>query len=199
MSSPDVVGGAPMALASTPAARAFLARLSEGAKHAFSTRRPWMELADISAFARPESSSEVANRIRKNWSFFRVNYALILSAIVVITFLSNPTSLFFLCFVLAAWIYMYLVRTSSFVAFGRTLSERELLILMSVCSIIFIFLTNVGSLLISAVLIGCVVISVHAASRVPDELFTDEDGGAGHGFMSFISSVPKQPAVVTHV
>ncbi|MCO5588452.1 hypothetical protein L7F22_042408 [Adiantum nelumboides] len=200
MAAPDVVGGgAPMALASTPAARALLARLSEGGKQALSQRRPWIELVDRSAFARPDSLSEATTRIRKNWGYFRVNYAFLLSAVVAFSLITNPMSLFFLCFILAAWIYMYLVRTAPFTAFGRSFSERELFAVMSVFTMFFIFLTNVGSLLISAAMIGFAIISVHAAFRVPDDLFLDEDGSAANGFMSFLGSVPAQPVLPTHV
>eukprot|EP00250_Pteridium_aquilinum_P006631 c16509_g1_i1 orf=204-803(-) len=199
MAQEVVGGGAPMALASTPAARAFMARLSEGAKQALSQRRPWMELVDRTAFARPDSLSEATSRIRKNWGYFRVNYALLLTAVVAFSLISNPMSLFFLCFILAAWIYMYLIRAAPFVAFGRSFSERELFVLMAVFSVFFVFLTNVGSLLISAAMIGFAIISVHAALRVPDDLFLDEDGSGASGFMSFLGSVPMQPALATHV
>lgn len=200
MATREVVGGgAPMALASTPAARAFLARLSEGAKQAVSQRRPWVELVDRSSFARPDSLSEATTRIRKNWGYFRVNYALLLSAVVAFSLISNPMSLFLLCFILAAWIYMYLIRTAPFVAFGRSFSERELFAIMAVFSVLFVFLTNVGSVLISAAMMGCAIISVHAAFRVPDDLFLDEDGSAANGFMSFLGSVQTQPTLATHV
>lgn len=200
MANQDTLGGgAPMALAATPAARAFLARISEGTRQALSQRKPWMELVDRTAFARPDSVSDATSRIRKNWGYFRVNYALLLTAVVTFSLISNPMSLLMLLFLLGAWTYMYLIRTAPFAIVGRTFSERELLALMGVFTIIIVFLTSVGSILISAAMIGLAIICVHAAFRVPDDLFLDEEGSAATGFMSILASVPAQPPLATHV
>lgn len=187
-----------MALASTPAARAFLARISEASRLALSQRRPWTELVDRSAFAKPESLTEATGRIRKNLGYFRINYALLLTAVVAFSLISNPVSLFLLCVLLGAWFFMYLIRTSPLVLFNRTFSEKEALVLMGVLTVVVVFLTNVGSVLISAAMIGFAMICVHAAFRVPDDLFLDDEGPAG-GFLSFLSAGPTQPPIASHV
>lgn len=194
----DVVGGPPMALASTPAARAFLARISEIVRQALSHRRPWSEIVDRSAFAKPESLSEATGRIRKNWGYFRVNYCILLTVVLAFSLVSNPASLLLLCVLLGGWIYVYLFRTSPMVLFNRTLSEREVLALMGVLTVLVVFLTSVAAVLISAAVVGLAIICAHAAFRVPDDLFLDEEGSAG-GLLSILGVTPAQLPVTNQV
>eukprot|EP01018_Ginkgo_biloba_P004734 Gb_38741 [translate_table: standard] len=188
----------PVAIASTPAARAFFSRLSEGARNALSQRRPWLELVDRNSLAKPESFSEATARIRKNWAYFRINYVLLLSGVLAFSLLSHPVSLFLLVVLLGGWIFLYLFRTEPLVVFNRTYSDREVLGIMSVLTIVIVFLTSVGSLLISALMFGLAIVSAHGAFRVPEDLFLDEQEPAA-GFLSFLSSGTPQPPVVSHV
>ena len=99
----------------------------------------------------------------------------------------NPGALFFLLALLAGWVYLYAVRSEPVVAFGRTFSEREVLAGMSLFTIAMIFMTSVGSILITALMIGGAICFAHGAYRVPDDLFLDEPETTG-GFLSFLSS-----------
>jgi hypothetical protein len=155
-------------------------------------------MADRSQFAKPESLSEATVRVRKNMSHFRINYSLVLIAVVALSLVMHPVYLFVLGSLLAAWVYLYLVRTDPVIAFGRTFSEREVLLGMSVFTLIVIFMTNVGSILISAFMIGVGLCAAHGAYRVPDDLFLDDQEATG-GFLSFLSSGNGVPAVVSHV
>lgn len=186
------------AIAPTPAARALFARISDVSRTALSQRRPWYEIADRNSFAKPESLSDATSRVRKNWSYFRVNYVLFLIAGVGFSLVTHPISLFMLCVLLGAWIFMFLYRTEQLVLFGRRFSERESLALMAVLTIVVVFLTNVGYLLISAVTVGLLLVALHGAFRVPDDLFLDEPDAAG-GLLSFLGSGPGQPPVASHV
>eukprot|EP01018_Ginkgo_biloba_P036539 Gb_20840 [translate_table: standard] len=185
-------------LVATPAARVFLSKLSEGAKTALYHRRPWLELVDRNAFSKPESLSEVTNRLRKNWNYFRINYLLLLSAVVAFSLFSHPVSLFILLVLLGAWIFLYFFRTEPLVLYNRSFSEREVLGIMTILTIVIIFLTDVGSLLISATMVGLAIVCLHGAFRAPEDLFLDEQEAAG-GIMSFLGNVPIQAAIVSHV
>lgn len=183
-------GGAPTepVASSRAAAGALLSRISETWRHTFSQSRPWRELVDRSAFAKPGSLAEAGSRIRKNCAHFRLNYALLFTAVLALTLVSNPLSLFLLCGLLAAWIFGYLIRTTPLTLFNRTFSEREVLALMGVLSIVVIFMTNVGSVLISAAMVGFAIICTHAAFRVPDDLFLDDEVPATGGLLSFLNT-----------
>ncbi|KAI5070385.1 hypothetical protein GOP47_0014728 [Adiantum capillus-veneris] len=207
MATPETISAAGVSTAlgsATPstraaAARAFLGRISENWQQALSQSRPWRELVDRTSFGKPDSLSDATSRIRKNVAHFRLNYALIFTAVLALTLLSNPFSLFLLCGLLAAWIFMFIIRTAPLILFNRTFSEREALALMGLLSIVVIFMTNVGSVLISAAMLGAAVICVHAAFRVPDDLFLDDDVPASGGLLSFLSTGPSPPPIASHV
>jgi len=162
---------------------------------ALAQKRPWAELVDRSQLAKPESFSDAITRARKNWYYFRVNYSLVLISVVALSLVFNPVSLFFLLTLLAGWVYIYLIRSEPLVAFGRTFSEREVLLGMSLFTIAMVFMTSVGSILITALVIGGIICFAHGAYRVPDDLFLDEQEPTG-GFLSFLSSGTGVPQVM---
>ncbi|KAG8390151.1 hypothetical protein BUALT_Bualt01G0053700 [Buddleja alternifolia] len=170
----------------TPAFRAFLSRLNATVRHGLSQRRPWLELLDRSSFNRPDSLSDAASRIRKNFSYFRINYISLLALSLALSLLSHPFSLLVLLSLLAAWLFLYLFRPSDqpVVIGGRAFSDREVLGILLVSSIVVVFLTSVGSLLISALLVGLAVVCTHGAFRMPEDLFLDDQEPANSGFLS---------------
>ncbi|KAK9063330.1 hypothetical protein SSX86_017200 [Deinandra increscens subsp. villosa] len=176
--------------------RLFSSRLSSSLRQSFSQNRPWSELIDRSTFSRPESFSDATSRIRKNFAYFRVNYTTILAAIIAVSLITHPFSLLLLLGLLAAWIFLYLFRPSDhpLVLFRRTFSGRETLVLLILSTVIIVFLTNVGSVLISAVLIGLAVLCVHGGFKVPEDLFTDYQEPANGGFLSFLGGAASSAA-----
>ncbi|CAM6007103.1 unnamed protein product [Sphagnum balticum] len=185
-------------MASTPAARVLVSRGQEAIRGALAQKRPWGEMVDRSSFAKPESLGEATTRIRKNLSHFRINYGIVIVAVVALSLVLHPVSLVVLGFVLAGWTYLYLVRTEPLVAFGRTFSEREVFVIMSVFSIVVVLMTNVVSIVMSALLIGMAITATHGALRVPDDLFLDEQEASG-GFLSFLGAGATGVPVVSHV
>lgn len=181
----------------TPAFRSFISRLTTSLRQTFAQRRPWYELLDRSAFTRPENLSDAFSRIRKNAAYFRVNYLSLLAAVLAFSLISHPFSLIVLLSLLAAWCFLYLFRPSDqpAILFGRTFSDREMLGILVICTVVVIFLTSVGSLLISAALIGVGIVSVHGAFRVPEDLFLDDQEGPNSGLLSFLGGTASSAAV----
>ncbi|KAI8540159.1 hypothetical protein RHMOL_Rhmol09G0240500 [Rhododendron molle] len=186
----------PVSATTTPAFRAFLTRLSSSFRQLSSNRRPWPELLDRSSLSRPDSLSEAASRIRKNSSYFRVNYLTLIALVLSLSLLSHPFSLLVLLSLLAAWIFLYLFRPSDqpLVVLGRTFSDREILGVLVVSTVVVVFLTSVGSLLISALLVGIGIVCAHGAFRVPEDLFLDDQEAASTGFMSFLGGAASSAA-----
>ncbi|KAG6693225.1 hypothetical protein I3842_10G158300 [Carya illinoinensis] len=183
----------------TPAFRSFINHISDSVRHGISQRRPWSELADRSAFSKPESFSDAALRVRKNYSYFRVNYLSVIAVILAFSLVSHPFSLLVLLGLLSAWLFLYLFRPSDqpLVLFGRAFSDKETLGILTVSSIFVVFLTTVGSLLISALLVGVAVVCAHGAFRVPEDLFLDEQENPSSGFLSFLGGAASNAAVAT--
>ena len=90
------------------------------------------------------------------------------------------------------------MRTDPVIAFGRTFSEREVLLGMSVFNLIVIFMSNMGSILIYAFMMGVGLCAAHGAYHVPNDLFLDDQEATG-GFLSFQSSGNGGLVVVSHV
>ncbi|CAN7004365.1 unnamed protein product [Brassica rapa subsp. trilocularis] len=171
-----------------PAVRAFVNRFTETVRDGLSRSRPWSELLDRSAFAKPDSLSEAASRLRKNSSYFRANYVCIVSLILAFSLLAHPFSLVLLVCLAASWLFLYLFRPVDrpLILFGRSFSDLETLGGLILSTIAVIFFTSVGSVLISALLVGIATVCVHGAFRSPNDLFLDEQDPAAAGFLSFI-------------
>lgn len=180
----------------TPALRSFITNISSQVREGFNQRRPWSELVDRSAFSRPENTSDAIARLRRNYSYFRVNYLSLVAVVLAFSLLTNPGSLIILLGLLCAWIFCYLFRPSDqpLVLFGRVFSERETLGVLVVLSVFVVFLTSVGSVLISALLVGVAIVAAHGAFRVPEDLFLDDQEQASTGFLSFIGGAAKNAA-----
>ncbi|KAF8010553.1 hypothetical protein BT93_J1249 [Corymbia citriodora subsp. variegata] len=176
--------------------RAFLSRLSSSTRRALSGRRPWPELLDRSAFSRPHSLSDATSRLRRNASYFRVNYLALLALVLALSLLSHPLSLLTLLSLLAAWLFLYAFRPSDqpLVLLGRTFSDRETLAVLSLLTVVVVFLTSVGSLLISASMVGLAIVAAHGAFRDPEDLFMDEQKSAGSGLFSYIGGAASAAA-----
>ncbi|XP_022742406.1 PRA1 family protein B4-like [Durio zibethinus] len=180
----------------TPAFRTFISNLYDSLRNGLSQRRPWAELADRSAFSKPESFSEAALRVRKNYSYFRVNYLSLIGLILAFSLLSHPFSLLLLLGLLCSWIFLYLFRPADqpLVICGRTFSDLETLGILIIFSVFVVFLTTVGSLLISALMVGIGLVCAHGAFRVPEDLFLDEQEPAATGFLSFLGGAASNAA-----
>ncbi|XP_057804714.1 PRA1 family protein B3-like [Salvia miltiorrhiza] len=180
----------------TPAFRAFISRLNANIRNGLAQRRPWLELVDRSSFSRPDSLTDAASRIRKNFSYFRVNYVSLVALSLALSLLSHPGSLLVLLALLAAWVFLYLFRPADqpLVLGGRTFSDRETLGVLVVSTIVVVFLTSVGSLLISALLLGLAVVCTHGAFRMPEDLFLDDQEQVNTGFLSFLGGAASSAA-----
>ncbi|KAK6152544.1 hypothetical protein DH2020_015179 [Rehmannia glutinosa] len=185
-------------LSSTSAVRSFFSSISSTVRTGLANRRPWPELLDRSAFSKPESVSEATIRLRKNYTYFRINYLTVITAVLAVSLLTNPFSLILLTGLLASWLFLYVFRQSSdppLVFFGRQFSDLETLIFLIASTVVVIFLTSVGSVLVSALMVGVGLVCLHGAFRAPEDLFLDEQEQQGgvSGFLSFIA--PVAPAV----
>lgn len=196
-SLPSSQGGIPSGPPSAAAARAIVARVSESFKYALAQQRPWQELVDRTSFAKPDSLADASNRVKKNIGYFRANYSVVLLIMVILSMLTSPFSIFWLCGLALAWGYIFMVRTDPIVISGRVISDREKFFALTAITVLIVFVVSkVGSILISGLLVGTVAIVAHATMRVPDDLFLD-DQDAG-GFLSFLG--PSQlPTSIGHV
>ncbi|RZR71769.1 hypothetical protein BHM03_00007237 [Ensete ventricosum] len=205
ISNPPSGAAGSTAPVATPAFQLFLSRLSDSVRRFLTESRPWSELADRSAFSRPDTLADATSRLRKNLAYFRVNYAAVVAAVLALSLVTNPFSLLVLLALLAAWCRLYLFRPADppLVLFGRTFSNSETLGGLGLFSVLVVFLTSVGSIIVSALVAGAAMVAAHGAFRVPEDLFLDEqETGAATGLLSFLGGAASSatsaasPAVV---
>jgi hypothetical protein len=91
-------------------------------------RKPWSEVLDRTSFNKPSSVQEAANRLRKNAGYFKINYLIVILLTVAGTFLTHPSSLFVLAFLLASWVYLFAIRQGPLVINGKELRSAALLL-----------------------------------------------------------------------
>ncbi|KAL2509941.1 PRA1 family protein B4 [Forsythia ovata] len=187
------------------AVRSLFSQIAGTVRSGLSNSRPWPELVDRSAFSKPESISDATLRIRKNYAYFRINYLSIITVVLAISLLTNPLSLLLLAGLLAAWLFLYIFRSDSdppLTIFGRQFSDRETLVGLIASTIVVIFLTSVGSVLVSALMVGVAIVCLHGAFRAPEDLFLDqqEPQGGVPGFLSFFTgAAPAAPPVPARI
>lgn len=171
---------------SASSANIAITKLRESAGHVLAQRRPWSEIVDRSAYSKPASVAEASSRVRKNVSYFKVNYVLFMVGVLVLCLVTNPFSMFMLGTLAVAWLYLFTIRTEPLVINGRTLSEREKLWGMSALSFVLVFfLSSAGNVIFMGVCLGIAGVVIHGSFRVPDDLFLDDNEGSG-GFFSFL-------------
>lgn len=115
---------------------------------------------------------------------------------LALSLLSHPFSLLTLLTLLAAWLFLYFFRPSDqpLIIYGRTFSSRETLFGLVILTVVVIFLTSVGSLLISTILVGLGIVCAHGAFRVPEDLFLDDQDTGGSGLFSYVGAASSAAA-----
>ncbi|KAJ7959897.1 PRA1 family protein, partial [Quillaja saponaria] len=127
------------------------------------------------------------------------NYLILLALVLAFSLLSHPVSLFLLVSLIAAWIQLYVLRPSDqpLVIFGRTITNFETLIGLTLITVVVVLLTSVISLLLSAVTMWLGTVSAHGAFRVPEDLFLDEQEPLASGLFSFVGGPTSSAGVPT--
>lgn len=168
--------------------RTFISQVTDTTRSVAARQRPWTQLMDRAAFDKPESVADAFSRMKKNLSYFRMNYAIFMLVVVALSLLWHPISLLVLAILVAAWIYLYFSRSEPLVIFNRPIGDNQVLIVLGIVTIVALFLTSAGAALITSLVLGVVIICVHAAFRRPDDLFLDEQENAALARSKFPTS-----------
>ncbi|CAK9165289.1 unnamed protein product [Ilex paraguariensis] len=165
----------------------YLSRAKERLKSGLSTRRPWKEMFNIRSINLPSSFRDAIGRIRTNIGYFSMNYAIIVLIILFLSLLWHPISMIVFIVLMAVWLFLYFLRDEPLMIFGRTIGDRVVLIVLSVVTIVLLLLTRATLNILVSLLVGVVVVLIHAALRKTDDLFLDEEAAGTGGLLSTAS------------
>lgn len=87
---------------------------------------------------------------------------------------------------MVAWLFLYFLRDEPFTVLGRTINELFILIALSLLTLVLLLLTNATANILISLLIGVVVVLVHAVFRKTDDLFLDEEAAGPGGWYAAI-------------
>ncbi|KAL3517647.1 hypothetical protein ACH5RR_020236 [Cinchona calisaya] len=182
-------------LPSTSSGGGIFTRTKSSTLSFFATRRPWREfLSHPSSYSLPYPPlSELTSRLRRNLNYFRVNYSMIILFILLVSLLWHPISLIVYLIVFVAWWFLYLGRDEPILVLNRMVDDRFVLAALGVVTIVCLVLTGVWLNVLVSILIGVAVVVLHAAFRVTEDLFLDEDEAAAGGLVSVVHNT-RHPA-----
>ncbi|XP_022148256.1 PRA1 family protein F2-like [Momordica charantia] len=153
----------------------YISRAKQRFKDGLGHRRPWRLMADYRSFTLPSNLHDTLARIRTNLSYFRMNYAIVFLVILFFSLLWHPISLIVLAIMMALWLFLYFLRDEPLILVGRVIEDWIVLLILSLLTIGFLFLTNATLNIVIALLIGAVLVVAHAAVRKTENLYLDEE------------------------
>jgi hypothetical protein len=141
------------------------------------TPRSWREFLDISALSRPHSYDDAMLRLRRNLTYFQFNYTVVILLIVFLSLLWQPVSMIVFLILLVAWFFLYFSRNGPLVILNRTMDDRIILCVLGIVTVVGLVSTHVGVNVLLSLIVGVVVVGLHASFRVIEDLYVDEESG----------------------
>ncbi|KAF8406904.1 hypothetical protein HHK36_006025 [Tetracentron sinense] len=167
-----------------PSKLEFVSRAKDRIRSGLGTRRPWKEMINFHAIGFPSGFRDAVSRIRTNLGYFRMNYTIIVLFILFLSLLWHPISMIVFVIMMAVWLFLYFLRDVPLEIFHRTIDDRVVLIVLSIVTIVALFLTRATLNIIVALLVGLAVVLIHAVLRKTEDLFVDEETAGSGAFLA---------------
>ncbi|XP_030541713.1 PRA1 family protein F2-like [Rhodamnia argentea] len=177
----------------------FISRAKAQIRTSLATRRPWKEMFLLSAMAPPDPLAASIGRIQTNVTVFRMNYAVIVLAILFLSLLWHPVSLIVFVAMMVAWLFLYFLRDEPLIVLGQEIDDRVVMTALFLGTIVALSFTHATDNIIVALFIGVVVVVAHGALRETDDLMVDDGPQAtGSGGLDASNTQFRGPTSATH-
>ncbi|KAK4344788.1 hypothetical protein RND71_034964 [Anisodus tanguticus] len=166
-------------------------RARSGTLSFYARRRPWRELlAHPSSYTRPISLTDFTSRVKRNLTYFRVNYTMAVLIILFLSLLWNPISMIVFLTVFIAWFFLYFHRDEPLMIFNRMIDDRIVMVVLSGVTVVSLVMTSVWLNVLVSILVGMTFVLLHSMFRITEDLFLEEDDYAneGGGLHSFVGT-----------
>ncbi|KAJ8573009.1 hypothetical protein K7X08_009520 [Anisodus acutangulus] len=156
------------------------------------TRRPWRVFFDYTLISLPYNYSESMSRVRRNLTYFRVNYAMVILLILFLSLVYHPISMIVFLAISIAWLYYF--REEPIIILGTQFDDRLVLVGLGLVTVVALAITHVGLNVLVALIIGFFVLGLHGLFRGTEDLFLDESEAAEGGLLSVVSEEQIRPS-----
>ncbi|OIW15899.1 hypothetical protein TanjilG_04434 [Lupinus angustifolius] len=153
----------------------FISRAKQRIQESLAMCRPWNLMFNLHSFSLPHGIIDIVSRIRSNLSYFHMNYTILILILVLVLNLGllwYPISLIIFVSLMAAWLFL---GDQMIMIFGYNINGWVVQFISVVVFVGLLVFTGIASNIFVALLIGAVLVVVHAALRRTDDLFVDEE------------------------
>ncbi|XP_060188767.1 PRA1 family protein G2-like [Lycium barbarum] len=150
-----------------------------------SRTRPWPEFLTVTnAVNIPSSFSDASIRIRRNFKYFSVNYAFVITACIAGSLIGSPVYLILTGLIFALWLILLFFREDPMVVLGHQISDLVVISGLVIVSVSVVWFTGILNNLMIGLGLGFLVALIHGGLRNTEGLFVDENEAVSTGLIS---------------
>jgi len=127
--------------------------------------RPWSEFGSASQMQVTTNPGELKDRMMDNFQYFFYNYLVILIVLSALTILTSPLSLLGGFFILAAYVYLFVMNNEPITLSGYEIDNKGKMVIVVLFSLVVLWLTGAGATFTGLLITMTILSSIHAAVR----------------------------------